>query len=74
MKAKDVLAIWFGWDFEDTLCVFMSDKANETTNHFNMSFHEFMESSLSENQIKSFGHIGKEKDGNFRYYVRIGYW
>lgn len=71
MKAKDVLAVCLDWHFNDTFYVCISDNDDDEIDGFEVPCYEFMMSAISEYEIKGFMYMGKNKNGNYQYYIRI---
>ena len=71
MKAKDVLALWDGWDSPDLFTVYETSATGKLIARHDMTGVEFMESPLAQRHIKRFGSQGKGVDGVWRHYVQI---
>ena len=71
MKAKDVLALWMGWDSPDIFEVHeMSPEGRRIAVH-SMTGLELMESYFAERNLKRFGSYGKGENGTWNHYIWI---
>lgn len=71
MKAREVLNRWSGWDSIDVFEISETASSGRLVSFREMTGVDFVNSELSDREIKQFGSYGKDKDGLWRHHVEI---